>query len=153
MSEQLNVERVKDALAACCRSGIECSSCQGKACLIGFAKLVADYAGVKKTLAIPGGIKMVPAGDFKVYDADSVAQALAVINIECRNCLDNHDDNCVINIIRSCLEVALFGQHVAFTGNPLAYLARLIELDAENGNKVMAAYRALKKAAAPGSGA
>lgn len=145
MSEQLSVESIKDALTSCCKGDAECSSCQGKACLIGFAKLVADYAGLKRTLTIPNGLKMVPTTDFKVYDTDDVATALAIINIECKNCMDNHDDNCIINIVRSSLEVSLFGQHIAFAGNPLAYIMQLNDLNAENGNKVMQAYRTLKK--------
>ena len=144
MSEQLNVVGIKEALAVCCKGESECSSCQGKACLIGFAKLVADYANAKKTLAIPNGIKMVPVSDFKNYESDDVARALAIINVECKSCMDNHDDNCVINIIRSSLEVSLFGQYIDFAGNPLNYLVQLVNLSAENGNKVMLAYRSLK---------
>lgn len=144
MNEQINVTSIKSAVEQCCRGEGECSSCKGKECLMGFAKLVSDYAGVKKALSIPNGLKMVPSGDFKVYESDEVASALAVINHECKNCMDNHDDNCVINIIRSSLEVALMGEHIQFTGNPLAYMMALSQINGDLGAKVMAAYRTLK---------
>lgn len=143
---EVNVSSIKTAVEACCRGDHECGSCQGRQCLVGFAKLVSEYAGSKKVLSIPGGLKMVPTGDFKVYDADDMAIALAVINNECKNCMDNHDDDCIINIIRSTLEVALLGQHVDFSGNPLSYVMELVKINEENGNKVMQAYRSLKKA-------
>ena len=146
MSEETNVARIKTALQDCCRGDVSCDSCSGKQCLIGFSKIVADYAGVKKTLVIPNGIKMVPSGDFKTYEVDDVARALAIINIECKNCMDNHDDNCIVNIVRSSLEVALTGDHLEFTGNPLMYLMSLTRLNQELGGKVMTYYNALKNA-------
>ena len=145
MNEQINIESIKEGLESCCKGDTECSTCQGKDCLIGFAKLVAEYAGAKRTLTIPNGLKMVPTTDFKVYDTDAVATGLAIINIECKNCMENHDDNCIVNIVRSSLEVSLFGQHIDFTGNSLAYIMQLSNINGENGNKVMQAYRALKK--------
>lgn len=144
MSEQINFVSVKNAVENCCRHGAECSTCQGKDCLIGFAKIVSEYANCKKALSIPDGIKLVPTRDYKLYDADMVATALASINNECKNCMDNHDDNCVVNIIRSSLEVALFGEHVEFTGNPLIYVMNLSKINPTLGDKVMQEYRALK---------
>ncbi|MDR3562596.1 MAG: hypothetical protein P4N59_14340 [Negativicutes bacterium] len=144
MSDQFNVASIKTAVQNCCRSEMECTSCHGKECLVGFAKIVADYAGVKKTLSIPNGLKMVPAADYKIYEIDQVAVALAVINHECKNCMDSHDDNCVINIVRSSLEVAMFGEHLKFAGNPLMYIMSLSEINPELGGKVMQEYRLLK---------
>jgi len=143
LNEQINIKAIKDAVQRCCQEK-ECVACRGKECLIGFAKLVSEYAGMKKALSIPNGLKMVPTGDFKVYETDDVAFALAMINYECKNCQDNHDDNCVINIMRSSLEVALLGEHSGFTGNPLMYVMNLSRVNPELGEKVMTAYRQLK---------
>lgn len=142
--KEINVPFIKGAVENCCRGDLECAACQGKECLIGFAKLVSEYAGSKKVLSIPNGLKMVPIKDYKIYDQNIVATALAVINYECKDCQDNHDDNCVINIIRSSLEVTLLGEHVDFTGNPLAYVMSLARINAEIGEKVMQEYRLLK---------
>lgn len=144
VEQETNLARIKQSLQECCRGDVSCSSCAGKQCLVGFAKIVADYSGVKKTLVIPNGIKMVPQADFKTYEVDQVARALAVINLECKNCMDNHDDNCIINIIRSSLEVALTGDHLEFTGNPLMYIMALGRLNKELGGAVMEHYNALK---------
>lgn len=144
IGEELNTISIREKLDYCCHSEATCGSCEGKQCLIGFAKIIADYATVKKTLTIPNGIKMVPFQDFKVYESSDVAMALAGINLECKNCMDNHDDNCVVNIIRSSLEVALTGQHVEFSGNPLSYLMSLIQLNAETGKQVMQYYNEIK---------
>ena len=141
MSEEINVQSIKKSVEGCCD---ECGTCQGKNCLIGFAKLVVDYATVKKALAIPNGLKLVPTGDFKNYDPEQISAALATINKECKNCMDSHEDNCIINVTRSSLEVALLGDHVPFSGNPLSYVMSLSEINAEMGAKVMGYYRAIK---------
>lgn len=143
--EEINITSIRTAVQDCCRTSKECGQCQGKNCLVGFAKIVSEYAGLKKTLNIPNGIKMVPGADFKTYEPQDVAMAIAVINAQCKNCMDNHEDNCVINVTRSALEVCLFGQHFAFQGNPLMYMMKLSEADAQHGAMVMNAYRSLKK--------
>jgi len=117
----VDVLNIKTALQDCCKEN-ECSICTEKACLIGFSNSVLDYANIKKSFTMPNGINLVPNMDFKIYDVDHVATALAVITAKCKNCMDNHDDNCIVNIIRAALEVAIFGQHVAFKGNPLEYV-------------------------------
>lgn len=142
--QDINISSLKEAIGNCCRSEMGCASCDGKQCLIGFAKIVSDYASVKKALTIPNGLKMVPMQDFKVYETDEVAKALSIINLECKNCMDNHDDNCVINIMRSTLEVALMGQHIDFTGSPLSYIMALTRINPELGEKVLQHYNALK---------
>jgi hypothetical protein len=142
--EQINIASIIEAVQDCCRGETECSTCTGKDCLIGFAKLVSEFARSKNTLSIPNGLKMIPTKDYKVYDTDFVATALAVINHECKNCMDNHDDNCIINIIRSTLEVALIGEHIDFSGNPLAYLINISQRNPEMGGKVMEKYKMLK---------
>lgn len=142
--ETINIPNIKKTIEKCCRSGSGCESCEGKSCLIGFAKIVCSYADQKKMLAIPGGLNLVPKEDFKVYEVDDIACALAVISLECKNCMDNHDDNCVINIMRSSLEVALLGEHVEFKGGSLNYIIALTQIKPELGNKVMEYYNMLK---------
>lgn len=143
--DEFSISSIRKAVQGCCRTSQECGPCQGKNCLVGFAKIVSDYAGLKKTLNIPNGIKMVPSADFKTYTPEDVAMAIAVINTECKNCMDSHEDNCVINVTRSALEVCLFGQHFSFQGNPLMYMMKLSEVDSQHGAMVMNAYRSLKK--------
>ena len=140
------VSSIRKAVTECCRGKQECGECKGKSCLVGYAKLASEYADVKKTIHIPNGIKLVPNSDFKIYDSEDIAHALAIINLECKNCMDNHDDNCVVNIARSALEVALFGQHFEFAGNPLMYMMGLSQANKELGDKVMNNYRLLKNA-------
>lgn len=138
---------LKTVLNNCCLGEIKCQSCIGKQCFIGFAKIIADYIAAKNTLIISNGFKMVPRQDCKVYEADKVAMALATINLECKNCMDNHHDDCPVNIIRSSLEVALLGRHLEFTGSSIAYMKDLTQINAELGNKVLQYYIRLKETA------
>ncbi|HBS60391.1 MAG: hypothetical protein AAGU23_05100 [Bacillota bacterium] len=137
----INVDHIQKAVENCC---LACTVCHGKNCRVGFAKIMSGYAGLKQRLSIPRGIDMVPSGDDKAYNPDRVANALAVINYECRNCMDNHEDNCVVNIARSAMEVLLFGEHVEFCGNSQEYMQKLSRLNAEYGAKVTQAYLACR---------
>lgn len=141
----IDMNFVKHAVADCCCSVTHCESCAGKQCLIGFAKLIAEYATTKKTLSIPNGMAMVPLQDVKTYDVDNVVMALAATNLSCKNCRDSHDDNCVVNILRYSLEVALLGQHIDFMGNPLSYIMAITKIDAQSGEKVLREYNLLKQ--------
>ncbi|CUH96501.1 hypothetical protein P22_2591 [Propionispora sp. 2/2-37] len=145
IGEPIDMHFVKHAVADCCCSVTHCESCAGRQCLIGFAKLIAEYATTKKTLSIPNGMTMAPLRDTKTYDIDNVIMALAAINLSCKNCMDNHDDNCAVNILRYSLEVALLGQHIDFGGNPLSYILAIAKIDAETGDKVLRDYNLLKQ--------
>lgn len=142
--ESLNIPYIRKNIECCCRGEENCDTCSGKNCLVGFAKIVSNYADLKKLLTIPGGIKLVPINDFKVYEADDLVRTLAVINLECKNCMDNHDENCVVNIMRSSIEIALLGQSVEFSGGALNYIMSLSKINSELGSKVMEKYNELK---------
>lgn len=65
----------------------------------------------------------------KVYDEEQLINAIAFILNKCKNCQLYHDDQCVINIIRSCIEIALLGD-CPDNGSTFMYFA-----DLNNKNK------------------
>lgn len=129
MSEEhkkgLNAELVGNDLEHCCRSEALCGECQGTECIIGFGKkCIKDYKA-KPQKEVPDGKEHIPTTDFKLFDETELETAVAHILKECKDCKEDHVENCIINIIRNCYEVGLFGDAHPYEGSALQYLMYL----------------------------
>ncbi len=60
--------------------------------------------------------------DFKVFDEEELEKAIAHILKECKDCKEDHTENCIINVIRNCYEVGLLGDIHPYEGSALQYL-------------------------------
>ena len=63
--------------------------------------------------------------DLKVYDEAELENAIAHLLKECKDCREDHTEDCIINVIRNCLEVSLFGDLHPYEGSALQYLMYL----------------------------
>lgn len=118
----LNAELVWNDLGNCCRSEALCGQCQGESCTIGFAKqCIKDYQREPKK-EVPGGTERIPTMDFKVFEEDELEKAIAHILRECKDCKEDHTENCIINVVRNCYEVGLLGDIHPYEGSALQYL-------------------------------
>ncbi len=52
---------------------------------------------------------------------------IAHILKECKDCKEDHVENCIINVIRNCYEVGLFGDVLSYEGSALQYLMKVKE--------------------------
>ena len=53
--------------------------------------------------------------------------AIAHILKECKECKEDHTEDCIINVIRSCYEVSLIGDTHPYEGSTIQYLMFLKE--------------------------
>ncbi len=121
----LNAELIRDDLENCCLNDTVCEQCKEEACTIGFAKqCIRDYMKEPKK-EVPGGTDKIPITDFKVFDEIELETAIAHILKECKDCKEDHTENCIINVIRNCYEVGLFGNAHPYEGSALQYLMYL----------------------------
>lgn len=121
----LNDKLVCDDLEQCCRSEAVCGTCQGTACTIGFAKQCMKNYQKEPKKEVPGGRDNIPLLDFKVFDELELQTAVAHILKECKDCKEDHTEDCIINVIRNCYEVGLFGDMHPYEGSALQYLMYL----------------------------
>lgn len=136
----LNAGLIEDDLMSCCK---RCDQCQGKACTIGFAKkCVWDYIRKPKK-EVADGVSHIPVTDFKVYDEVELETAIAHILKECKDCKEEHTQDCIINVIRGCYEVGLMGEVHAYEGSALQYLMYLRENFPERAGKIADIYAGL----------
>lgn len=121
----LNADLVWEDLGNCCRSEALCGQCQGEACTIGFAKQCIENYRKEPKKEVPDGMEHIPVSDFKVFEEEELEIAIAHILKECKDCKEDHTENCIINIIRNCYEVGLFGDLHPYEGSALQYLMYL----------------------------
>lgn len=121
----LNAELVREDLENCCLQNTFCEQCNGEACTIGFAKqCISNYMNEPKK-EVPGGTDNIPVTDFKVFDETELETAIAHILKECKDCKEEHTEDCIINVVRNCYEVGLFGNMHEYEGSALQYLMYL----------------------------
>ena len=134
----LDAELVREDLECCCLKDTFCQRCGGAACgvgwggrgwgtacTIGFAKQCINNYIEKPQKEVPGGADNVPVVDFKAFDEVELGKAIVHILKECKDCKENHTEDCIINVIRNCYEVALFGDVHPYEGSAFQYLMYL----------------------------
>jgi len=90
---------------------------------------------------VENGFDNIPVSDTKIYDTYSLVVAIADILKQCRSCKEDHFNNCLINVLRSCYEVALFGEPQEYDGNALSYLKNLQNINKDIADKIFIEYR------------
>lgn len=98
----------------------------------------------EKTEFIDGGIENLPYYDTKIYDEVEVASAVGYLLNQCRNCNLYHDENCIINIIRSALEIILLGEPQEYKGSVFVYLNDIKKVNEKIADKIFEAYHRRK---------
>lgn len=141
----IDVKRLKNVVEECCKTPGECGSCQGKECLIGYAKMVLKFADAKNINYIPQGDKLLPVQDFKTYDQQALIKALAETCVQCKNCQDSHEDHCIVNLTRMAMENALLGENLKYQGSTTSYLIQVSRINESIGKSLMSAFQELKK--------
>lgn len=137
----LNADLVGTDLENCCRTEGVCGQCQKTNCIIGYGKqCISDYKREPKR-DVPKGMKCIPTTDFKMFDEVELEEAIAHILKECKDCKEEHSDNCIINVIRSCYEVGLLGDVQKYEGSALQYLMYLKEKFPDKTDRIALFYK------------
>lgn len=138
--EGLNDKLVWDDLENCCKGETVCGQCNNEACIIGFAKqCVKEYQNAPKK-EVPNGTERIPTMDFKVFGEADLEIAIAHILKECKDCKEDHVENCIINVIRNCYEVGLFGETQPYEGSTLQYVMHLKSKFPERSQEIAEEY-------------
>ena len=127
MAEQhkkgLDAQLIWNDLEDCCLQETNCGQCKKESCIIGFAKkCVSDYMKAPKKEV-------------------ELERAIAHILKECKDCKQDHTENCIINVIRNCYEVGLFGDIHPFEGSVFQYLMYLNSQFPEKSAQIAQLYK------------
>ena len=103
-----------------------CGACTDMDCLVGYARQCIGKAKKNDTDNLPGEYTNIPLCDTKgSYDMNFAMEAIAHTLQQCKSCKDFHNVDCLVNIIRSCYEVIVFGEEREYPGSAFVYLSKL----------------------------
>ncbi|MCC5910414.1 MAG: hypothetical protein JJT76_08265 [Clostridiaceae bacterium] len=129
----------------CCLSPSSCGACQKENCLVGYCKQSLLTTFKQQDEFIDGGMEDIPYNDIKVYDEEALVNAIAFALNQCKNCHLYHDEDCVINIIRSSIEIALLGQEQDYKGSSLVYFKDLQSMNKEMAEKIYVKFKEIQQ--------
>lgn len=115
-------------------------------CLIGYCKDCLLTVLKQQDRFIDGGADDIPYWDVKIYDnQENIIEAIGFLLNQCRNCNFYHDEDCIINIIRECLEIILFGDSQEYKGSTFMYLNDIKLINSQLADKIFEAYNRRKE--------
>ncbi|BCJ96897.1 hypothetical protein acsn021_44660 [Anaerocolumna cellulosilytica] len=140
-----NYDSLISQVQHCCLTENTCGKCQKEACLIGYCRQVLLTCIKQNGAMVDGGMEHIPFGDMRLYDDETIINALAYMLHECRNCNTYHSEECIINILRSTFEIILLGEAQEYKGSTLVYLNDIKSVNPEIADKIFQAFKEGKK--------
>lgn len=141
----VNVEGLINEVSKCCLGESQCGKCDMDNCLIGYCKKMLTTSLKENTEFIDGGVDNLPYYDTRFYDQVDVTDAIGYLLNQCRNCNLYHDEACIINIIRSALEIILLGKTQEYNGSVLIYLNDIRKINESVADNILEAFNIRKK--------
>lgn len=141
MDKNINFNALIEKTGKCCLTKEACGSCKKEECLVGYCEQSLLSAFKAQDEFIDDGMDYIPYEDTKIYDEEKFIEAIAFTLNQCKNCQLYHDDDCIINIIRSSLEVGLLGDYIDYKGSTLMYFTDLGNKDKEISARVYSAFK------------
>ncbi|MFT8313817.1 MAG: hypothetical protein ABF633_06110 [Clostridium sp.] len=132
---------IKEICDECGYKGSE--KCNYRKCNIGFADYVAKNIKNNFTYSIEDGESLIPRDDLKYYDEKIIARGIANICRLCKECNENHSENCVIALIRRSLEYTQLRDKTAYPGNVIIYLMNVSEQKPEFAELIRQEYTSI----------
>lgn len=130
--QELDLIEIFQDIGKICHGEEHCGKCAEKGCLVGYARASASECRVKDRTYVQDGMEEIPPSDIRGgYDEYEVLHAIAHLLLQCRACKENHFENCVINVVRSCFEVIELGDEQVYEGDPLSYLMKIKSINEE----------------------
>lgn len=140
----VNIEGLINEVSKCCLGESQCGKCDMENCLIGYCKKVLTTSLKQNTEYIDDGIDNLPYVDTKIYDEVDTTHAIGFLLNQCRNCNLYHDEACIINIIRSALEIILLGEAQEYKGSVLIYLNDIKKINERVAENIFQAFHQIK---------
>ena len=144
--EELDLLEIFKDLGNICQTEAVCKKCAGRGCLVGYSKDCAAQCRIKNVTYVEDGFSEIPPSDIRGgYDEFEVLHAIAHLLLQCRGCKKDHFENCIINIVRSCMEVIEFGEEQTYEGDPLSYMMKIRDIDPQKADVIAEEYTFVKE--------
>lgn len=144
MEGSINFDGLIKEVGRCCLTENECSTCHSEKCLIGYSKKTLITSLKKQDEFIEDGCLKIPYEDTKLYDDVVVSDVMGFLLNQCKNCNLYHDEDCIINIIRSSLEIILLGESQEYKGSTFVYFNDIKNINEDAAKKIYSAFNERK---------
>lgn len=144
MSNEVDYNRLLNDIEINCLTEDICGPCQKEGCLIGYTKKCINDSLRNKVTFIEDGLQKIPH-DMRTFDHDAALDAIAHILRQCKSCEEDHFEDCLINVIRSCYEVITTGEAQTYKGSIFLYLNELKEEYPEEAAHILKEFQSYKK--------
>lgn len=145
LNSELNYDLVLKDLEKCCLTEAQCGACDKDSCIVGYAQKCITGCLRESITYVEDGSSHIPVTDLKYYQPEEFEKGIAHILKQCRSCQFEHFDNCIINILRNCYEVGLFGEIQKYEGSNFRYLNQLHEEHPENAQNIIEEFHNMKE--------
>lgn len=119
-----------------CLTTDSCGTCKLKTCLIGYSKICIANSLKEKVTYVIDGQANIPLADGKIYDKSYLTDSIADLLKQCKNCDKDHFENCLVNVLRNCYEILLFGDIQPYKGSTLLYLNHIKSLNSNLSTEI-----------------
>lgn len=140
---EVNFDLLLSDLSESCTS---CSECKKKECIIGYAKECVKDCLKNNVTYVMDGCNNIPLHDSKIFETEYLAKSIANILKQCKSCKEEHYDNCLINVMRSCYEVCIFGEIQKYEGSTFNYLNKIQNLNPDIADEIIQFFNKNKEA-------
>ncbi|CDI49982.1 hypothetical protein [Clostridium tetani] len=145
MSTNIDYNSLISTIGRCCLTEEVCGSCSHEKCLIGYCNKNLLTCIKSDDEFVDGEIDNLPILDTKIFDKDLVTDAIGFTLNECKNCNAYHDEDCIINLVRSACEIILIGDNLDYNGSTLLYLNHIKSIDEGLSKKIHNSYLKYKE--------
>ncbi|MFZ5967439.1 MAG: hypothetical protein ACOYVK_09740 [Bacillota bacterium] len=138
-------EKVEASLSELCEECVNYATdrCVKSKCYIGFAANAIRAAKVNGEKVITDGSKLIPKEDMKFYEKSSISKSIANVCRLCKECKENHSEDCIISLTRRSLESTHLQEAVAYPGNVLMYLVNVAKQNVDFADNIKNQYMQL----------
>lgn len=137
-----NLENNLNEVCADCFNNKQ-GKCEKLKCNIGFSKYITKNIRSNDIKVIEDGNKLIPNDDTRYYDEQIIAKGIGNICRLCKECNENHNENCVISLMRKSLERTQLKEDTVYPGNILSYLMEVSKQNVEFANSIGDEYKNL----------
>lgn len=126
-----------------CLTEDTCGTCQKEHCLVGYTKKCINDSLKSKFTYLPDGMKSIPH-DMRAFEEGPALKAIAHILRQCKSCEEDHMEDCLVNIIRSCYETITMGEAQSYEGSIFLYLSKIEQLYPMHAKTIMEEFRSCR---------
>lgn len=141
MSQDVNYNLLLQDIEKNCKTEGTCGNCLKEGCLIGYTKKCLTDSLKSKATYVEAGVERIPH-DLRSFEHDVALDAIAHILRQCKSCEEDHYEDCLINVIRSCYEIITMGEAQKYQGSIFLYLSEIEKQYPECASHIMAEFRA-----------